>query len=134
MKKTNQTINAVLCVMVIMLLSTASVFAANGQSVTAHITASQSSATSNAIWNCQNKLELYGSNYSTSSNKLYVQCYEQRNYAVDLRQKQMLLDKGESRSIIWTLSNYDEGSNNYVKLNPYGALSKGCNGKGTLYD
>lgn len=40
MKKTNQTINAVLCVMVIMLLSTASVFAANGQSVTAHITAS----------------------------------------------------------------------------------------------
>lgn len=120
--------------MLIMLLSTVSVFAANGESVTAHISASERSATSNAIWNCQNKLELYGSNYSTSSNSLYVQCYEQRNLAVDLKQKQMLLDKGKNKSIIWTLSAYDEGSKNYVKLNPEGALKKGCNGKGTLYD
>lgn len=134
MKKTNQIVNAVLCVMLIMLLSTVSVFAANGESVTAHISSSERSATSNAIWNCQNKLELYGSNYSTSSNSLYVQCYEQRNLAVDLKQKQMLLDKGKNKSIIWTLSAYDEGSKNYVKLNPKGALKKGCNGKGTLYD
>ena len=87
MKKTNQIVNAVLCVMLIMLLSTVSVFAANGESVTAHISSSERSATSNAIWNCQNKLELYGSNYSTSSNSLYVQCYEQRNFAVDLKAK-----------------------------------------------
>lgn len=134
MYKKRKELKAILCTLAIMLISTMSVFAANGQSVTAHISASESSAKSNAIWNCQNYLQLNGSNYSSSNNDLYVQSYEQRNYAVDLKKKQMLLGKGKSRSIKWKLSSYDEGSKNYVKLNPKGPGAKGCNGKGTLYD
>lgn len=110
-------------------------FAAAGQSVSATISSNQTSAEStNAIWNCQGALELDGSNKKNSTNSLYVQCYEQRNKTVDRKETEFLISKGNSDSQRWTLNSYNSGRSYYVKLNPKGALKKGCNGSGTLYD
>lgn len=110
-------------------------YAATGQHVEAKITSDETSAQSkNAIWNCQDNLELDGENKSSSTNALYVQCYEQRNSSVDRKEREMLLEVGNSDIDIWTLSAYNSGKAYYVKLNPKGALKKGCNGSGALYD
>ncbi len=110
-------------------------YAATGEHVEATITSYQTSAQSkNAIWNCQNNLELDGYNSSKSTNSLYVQCYEQRNNSVDRKEREMLLGAGNSNTDVWTLNAYNSGKAYYVKLNPKGALKNGCNGSGTLYD
>lgn len=112
-----------------------SVFAANGQSVTANIEKNESSVESTlAIWNCQDYLELVGTNSSNSTNSLYVQCYEQRNSAIDRKEKEFLLAVNQSSSVRWKLSAYNSGKAYYVKLNPKGALKRGCEGSGTLFD
>ena len=110
-------------------------FAANGESVSASISKTHTEAKSTlSIWNCQGAMELDGTNKSDSTNSLYVQYYEQRNYSLDRKETEFLLPKGHSDSYIWTLNSYNSGGAYYVKLNPKGALQTGCNGSGTLYD
>lgn len=118
-----------------MMLTGANVFASAGQSVGVSIQSNQTSASSaRAIWNCQGKMQLSGKNKASSTNSLYVQCYEQRNNSMDRKEQEMLVNVNKSDSYKWNLSSYNSGKAYYVKLNPKGALSKGCNGSGTLYD
>ncbi len=125
-----------LCLGLLLTLSVVgSAFAANGQSVTVNIDKNETSAESTlAIWNCQDYLELQGNNDSTSTNSLYVQCYEQRNQAVNRKEKEFLLAVNQSSSVRWKLSAYNSGKAYFVVLNPKGALKKGCIGSGTLFD
>ena len=71
---------------------------------------------------------------SEAPNSLYVQCYEQRNSAIDRKEKEFLLAVNQSSSVRWKLSAYNSGKAYYVKLNPKGALKRGCEGSGTLFD
>lgn len=103
--------------------------------VTASISSNQTGVDSaRGLWNCQDYLELSGTNQSTSTEDLWVEAYEQKDNAVDRRENYIFLNKGQSNSYRWLLSAVYEGKNYYLHLDPDGALHKGCNGSGTLYD
>lgn len=103
--------------------------------VTASISSNQTGAdSSRGLWNCQDYLELSGTNQSNSTEELWVEAYEQKDSAIDRRENGILLNKGASNSYRWLLAAVYEGKNYYLHLDPDGTLHTGCNGSGTLYD
>ena len=137
----NKIINGILVGVIGGCLSCTAAFAYNATSVT--IYANNSSATSAYIY-CTSKIDGFGVNDSTSTDSLYYTLRFRNKYGIDSEAYSKLMKEGTGSMTSSGVQNWHNiftgkvvlnGPGDYaVKLNPKGALAKGCYGAGKLVD